>query len=99
MKANVPQTALPTQMAADNRLTTIYTTHVLFPKLGPLATQRYTRLYARLLKDFAGAVELVNSARAFVKQFGKPVAIPAPPPPGNATDFRFEPVVKGGNRY
>ncbi len=99
MKANVPESALPTQMAADNRLTTIYTTHVLFPKLGPLATQRYTRLYARLLKDLAGAVELVNSAREFATRFGKPVAIPAPPPPGNAADFRFEPVLKGGNRY
>jgi hypothetical protein len=99
MKTTVPQTALPTQMATDNRLTTIYTTHVLIPKLGPLAAQRYTRLYARLLKDLAAAVELMNLARSFALTHGKPVAIPAPPPPANAPDFRFEPVVKGGNRY
>ena len=34
MKATVPKSALPTALASDNRLTTIYTTHVLFPKLG-----------------------------------------------------------------
>lgn len=99
MKATVPQSALPTQMAADNRLTTIYTTHVLIPKLGPLASQRYTRLYARLLRDYSAAVELVRLARQYRETYRKPVAIPAPPPKGNARDFRFEPAVKGGNPY
>src|SRR5262245_38103738 len=99
MKATVPQSALPTQMAADNRLTTIYTTHVLIPKLGPLAAQRYARLYARLLRDYAAAVELVRLARQYRETYKKPVAIPAPPPKANARDFRFEPTVKGGNPY
>ena len=99
MKATVPKSALPTALAADNRLTTIYTTHVLFPKLGPLASQRYTRVYARLLRDYAAAVELVRLARQYQETYKKPVAIPAPPPPANTRDFRFEPILRGGNLY
>ena len=62
-------------------------------------SQRYTRLDARLLKDLAASVELVSAARSFAQTFRKPVAIPAPPTPANAPDFRFEPVVKGGDPY
>jgi hypothetical protein len=99
MRATVPQAALPTQLDLDNRLTSTYTTHVLFPTPGPLAIQRYTRLYARVLRDYLGAVELVIAARAFAATHGKPVAIPKPPPRANKSDFKFSPVLAVGNEY
>ena len=99
MRATIPESALPTSLAADNRLTTIYTTHVLFPKLGPLAAQRYTQQYARVVRDYAAAVELVMAARDFRETYGKPVAVPAPPPPGSVEDLRLEPPLAGRSAY
>jgi hypothetical protein len=99
MKAQVPAANLPTRMAVDNRLTSIYSTHVLIPKLGPIATQRYTKLYARLLKDLAAALELIHAAQAYAKTYRKPVAIPAPPAKSSQRDFRFRPLLGGGNDY
>jgi hypothetical protein len=99
VKAKVPSSHLPIQMATDNRLTTIYSTHVLIPKLGPIATQRYARLYAKLLKDVAQAVELVLAAQAYAGKYDNPVALPAAPPPANRRDFSFGPVLGAGDPY
>ena len=95
MRASVPGSALPTELAADNRLTTIYSTHVLFPKLGPLAAQRYTHQYARVVRDYAAAVELVVAAREFAETYGKPAAVPLPPPPGTVEDLASLPQIVG----
>jgi hypothetical protein len=99
LRANTPESALPTELATDNRLTSIYTTHVLFPKLGPLAAQRYTRQYARVVRDYAAAVELVVAAREFARKYGKPAVIPAPPPRPTIEDLRFHPALTGGDPY
>ncbi|MBL8324041.1 MAG: hypothetical protein JNJ89_03685 [Rubrivivax sp.] len=99
MKAQVPVKHLPTRMAVDNRLTTIYSTHVLIPKLGPIATQRYARQFARLLKDLAVAVELVQAAKAYQAKYKQPVAIPAPPPPAQRKDLRFKHPLLPGSAY
>ena len=99
MRASVPGSALPTELAADNRLTTIYSTHVLFPKLGPLAAQRYTHQYARVVRDYAAAVELVVAAREFAETYGKPAAVPLPPPPGTIEDLRLQPPLSGRVAY
>lgn len=99
MKAQVPAANLPTRMAVPNRLTSIYSTHVLIPRLGPIATQRYVRLYARMLRDLAAAVELIVAAQAYAKTYRKPVAIPAAPPAANRKDYRFKPLLGGGNEY
>jgi hypothetical protein len=99
VRASIPESALPTSLSADNRLTTIYPTHVLFPKLGPLAAQRYTQQYARVVRDYAAAAELVVAAREFAQTYGKPAAVPAPPPPGSVEDLRLEPPLTGTNAY
>lgn len=99
MKARVPSKHLPTSMAVDNRLTTVYATHVLIPKLGPIATQRYARQFARLLKDLATSVELVQAARAYESKYKQPVAIPAPPAPAQRKDFRFRHPLLQGTPY
>jgi hypothetical protein len=99
MKPVIPQSALPTQMDPENRVTATYSTQVLFPRLGPLATQRIVRRYARVLRDYAAAVELVQGARDFATRYGVPFQIPAPPPVSTNDDPRFEPVLGARDAY
>ncbi len=99
MRPNIPQSALPTQMDPENRVTVVYTTQVLMPKLGPVGTQRFVRQYARVLRDYAAAVTLVEAARAFTKRFGVPIEIPTAPHRATGRDPRFSPVLSAGNAY
>jgi hypothetical protein len=99
MKPVIPKSALPTQMDPENRVTATYSTQVLFPRLGPLATQRIVRRYARVLRDYAAALEIVQGARAFASRYGVPFQIPVPPPPPTRRDPRFEPVLGVRDAY
>lgn len=93
MKPNIPVSALPTEMDPENRVTAVYSTQVLFPKLGPVGVQRIVRQYARVLRDYASAVELVGQATAFFERYGIKVEIPPPPPPSTKRDPRFRPIL------
>ena len=99
MRPNIPQSALPTQMDPENRVTVVYSTQVLMPKLGPVGTQRYVRQYARVLRDYAAAVNLVEAVRAFTKRYGLPVEIPAAPHPATVRDPRFSPLLSASSAY
>lgn len=99
MQTNIPSNVLPTDIADPNSLTTTYTTNVLYPKLGPLAVNRYVRIVAGLLRDYAAATSLVGKVRDYKKQFEIPVMVISQPDAWLKKEIIFKPLLKSADPY
>lgn len=99
MKTSIPDNVLPTVLATPNSLTTTYTTNVMYPKLGPLAVNRYTRVIAGLLQDYAAAMSLVGRIRDYNTLFDTPVTVIEQPKDWLREIAVFKPMLENVDTY
>ncbi|WP_439182719.1 hypothetical protein [Carboxylicivirga taeanensis] len=99
MKTSIPQSVIPESIDSPNALTTYYTTNVLYPKIGPLAVNRYVKLIARLLKDYAASVHLIELVKAYKEQFGKNVRVLEQPAAWLREELVFQPLLGSSDNY
>jgi len=99
MKTNIPDNILPTNMADPNSLTTTYTTNVMYPKLGPLAVNRYVRVIAGLLRDYAASVSLVRRVKDYQELFDIPVTVIEQPKDWLKEIAVFKPMLESNDTY
>lgn len=81
MKTEIPEDAIPVQLDDDNRLSTTYSTHTLFPHLGPLGVTSIADVLAGLLKDFSVTVGLVRRIMDWENEQEQPFRVPDEIPP------------------
>jgi hypothetical protein len=62
---NVPLSVLPTELAADNKLTTEYESYTLIPRLGPLAYSYMRKKTRSMLSEFMEVIALIDAIKAF----------------------------------
>ncbi|MFB9058040.1 hypothetical protein ACFFU9_14945 [Mariniflexile ostreae] len=99
MKAIIPKAVLPETISEPNALVSYYTTNVLYPKIGPLAINRQVKVIARLLRDYASSINLIDMTRDFEKKYKKPVQVIQQPKNWLKEEIKFEPILGNTNHY
>lgn len=99
MKASIPKAVLPETIADPNALISYYSTNVLYPKIGPLAVNRQVRIIARLLRDYAASIKLIDRTKEFEKKYLNPVQVLKQPKDWLKEEIVFEPVLNNSNLY
>ncbi len=66
---SVPVSALPTELADDNKLTAEYESFTLIPRLGPLAYSYARKKSRTMLLEFAEVLSLIEAVRLYEKRW------------------------------
>lgn len=99
MKTNIPSSALPVNLSDPNKLSTTYTTNILYPKLGPVAVNSYVKAAALLLRDLASATLLIEKVKDYSKAYNASVSIIPKPEHWLRENVVFRPVLETGDIY
>lgn len=99
MKTNIPAEALPSKLSNPNKLSTTYTTNILFPKLGPAAVNKYVKLCAGMIRDIASAVSLVEKVKDYNNTYKTEISVIQQPEAWLKDRVVFKPILSTNDIY